>query len=316
MSQAIQEANGVSLTIEGGGVSLYFTPNAILIVSDSVYNSTAVQDALVAVDIIDADEVEAPPPDVIPHQFNNRFPVAIVSGATATLLKLRFRESLGGFEDSAGNLYTAGSTFITFRVDLIDGNGNYLRWDDMRGEDPGDGSVVLELTNDYHFRNDLSYPSVLGSGGSEYDLTDALTGYFIITEEMGGSQSVREQGVRQIFEKSITSAANAGDVTIATVTGQDCMIESIVVRADTAAQTDLTSIEVVGAVGKVIEFINATDGAKANIDAPGEQVTWVGAAELEATETIIMTLTGTGATPVDLTVIITYYALVTGGYLA
>lgn len=189
MSQAIQEANGVSLTVEGGGVSLYFSPNAILIVSDSVYNSIAVQDALTAGDIIDADEVEAPPPDSIPHQFNNLFPVASYGTPTATELQLRFRESLGGFEDSDGNLYSAGSTFITFRVEMIDENGNFLLWEGLRGADPSDGSVVLTLTNDEKFKSGQSYPDTLGSGGGEYDLTGASVSDIIIVAEVSGGGS-------------------------------------------------------------------------------------------------------------------------------
>lgn len=122
-------------------------------------------------------------------------------------------------------------------------------------------------------------------------------------------------GRRQVLEISVTSAANAGDVTLATITDHPCIIESIIIHADTASQTDLTSAAVTGGASKVVTFIDATDAAKANIDAVDEQIAWVGAVRLAATKTIIMTLAGTGATAVDLTITITFYACVDGGYL-
>lgn len=122
-------------------------------------------------------------------------------------------------------------------------------------------------------------------------------------------------GVKQILQVSVTSAANAGDVTLATVTTQPCLIEDVIVKADAASQADLTSIGVYGGASKVVTFIGTEDGAVGNLDAADEQVGWSGVVELAATKTIVMTLTGTGATPVDLTVTIGYRACVAGGYL-
>lgn len=209
MSQLIQEANGISLTVEGGGVTLFFGPNAIIPVSDSVYNSTAVQDALTAGEIIDADEVEAPSFDAIPHQFNNLFPVASYGTPTATELQLRFRESLGGFEDSDGNLYSAGSTFITFRVEMIDEDGNFLLWEGLRGADPSDGSVVLTLTDDEKFKSGQSYPDTLGAGSGEYDLTGASLSDFIIVAEVSGGAS----GIGNM-QSIVTVAKSGGEYTL------------------------------------------------------------------------------------------------------
>jgi len=122
-------------------------------------------------------------------------------------------------------------------------------------------------------------------------------------------------GKTQIKEVSVTSAANVGAVTLATITTQPCLIKSIVVHADTAAQTDLTSAPVTGGASSVVTFLSAADTAVANIDAVDEQVAWTGAVRLAATRTIVMTLAGGGATPVDLTVTIEYCACVDGGYL-
>jgi len=126
----------------------------------------------------------------------------------------------------------------------------------------------------------------------------------------------RLAGVTQVIEVSVTSAANAGDVTIATVTDQPCVIDSIIIHADTAQTTDLTSCAVYGGAGKVVTFISDTDATQANLDAADKQVSWTGAVRLAAGKTIVMSLVGTGSTAVDLTVTITYHAAVDGGYLA
>jgi hypothetical protein len=123
-------------------------------------------------------------------------------------------------------------------------------------------------------------------------------------------------GVCQFFSKSITSAANAGDVTIATVTAQPCLIESIVVHAVTASQTDLTSAAVSGGASKVVTFLSTAAAAVANLNAVDDQVAWTGAVRLTATKTIVMSLVGTGATAVNLNVTIKYRACTAGGYLA
>lgn len=147
--------------------------------------------------------------------------------------------------------------------------------------------------------------------------TDTVSGDSLVAlmKDIVGKVNPKLAGRRQVFEKSVTSAANVGDVTLATITTQPCVIKSIVIHVDTASQVDLTSAAVTGGASKVIIFIDASDAAKENLDAIDEQVAWTGAVRLVATKTIIMTLVGTGATPVDLTVTITYFAAVTNGYL-
>jgi len=126
----------------------------------------------------------------------------------------------------------------------------------------------------------------------------------------------RLAGVSQIFEKSITSAANAGDVTVATITTQPCLIESITIHADNIQTGDLTSAGIFGGATKVITFIAAADALQADLDAVDKQVSWIGSVRLAATKTIVISLVGTGATAVDLTVIVKYRATADGGYLA
>ena len=130
----------------------------------------------------------------------------------------------------------------------------------------------------------------------------------------------RRQAARlQTFQYHCTSAANAGDVVAATFTAQDCDIKALNVRSNGATTADLTSIAVFGGTGKVITFIAAVDGIRANIAAADQQVGWQtngGVITLPATHTIVITLAGTGATAVDLTMTIEYVATTDGGYLA
>jgi hypothetical protein len=123
-------------------------------------------------------------------------------------------------------------------------------------------------------------------------------------------------GAIQMFTKNITSAANAGDVTVATITTQACLIKSIVVKANAAQTADLGSIIIAGGTSKVVTFIDIVTGVQGNIAATDQQVSWVGAAALDATDTIVITLAGSGATAVDLQVTVEYEAVVSGGYLA
>lgn len=131
--------------------------------------------------------------------------------------------------------------------------------------------------------------------------------------------SNRKVGNTQILEVSVTSAANAGDVTLATITTQPCIIDSIIVHADDVQTGDLTSCAVYGGASKVITFIDDQDAIQANLNAADKQVAWLaandGAVRLAATKTIVMTLAGTGVTVVDLTVTIIYRSAVDGGYL-
>jgi len=132
----------------------------------------------------------------------------------------------------------------------------------------------------------------------------------------GGIAAVnRVAGKTQVFEKSVTAAANAGATLLATVTAQPCIIEAVIVHSDAAGQVDLTSAAITGGNAGVITFLNAGQTAKALIDAENEQVAWQGAVRLPATATIFMALVGTGVTEVDLTVTFKYRACVSNGYL-
>lgn len=124
------------------------------------------------------------------------------------------------------------------------------------------------------------------------------------------------EGRAQILEVSITDAANAGVTTVATVGTGPCLIESVVIHADAAQTGDMTSCAVEGGVGQVVEFIGAADAIQANLDAADKQVGWTGAVRLAVGKTITIDLQGTGATAVDLTIVIKYRACADGGVLS
>lgn len=120
----------------------------------------------------------------------------------------------------------------------------------------------------------------------------------------------------RVLVVSVTAAANAGITIVATVATQPVVIDSIVLHANAAQTVDLTSAAVQGGVGQVVTFISAAEAAAANLNAADKQVGWVGAVRLAVGKTIVVNLQGTGATAVNLAIIITYHAEVAGGVLS
>lgn len=123
-------------------------------------------------------------------------------------------------------------------------------------------------------------------------------------------------GRTAVFEKVISSAANAGDITVATVGSQPCMVESVVIYATTAQTADMTSCGVFGGVSKVVTFIDAATAVQASLNAADKQVSFHGARRLAVGKTIVISLEGTGATAVDLVVSTVYRSSVSGGVLS
>lgn len=120
----------------------------------------------------------------------------------------------------------------------------------------------------------------------------------------------------EFLEVLVTSAANAGaDTLLATVMKQPLYIELVVIYADAAQTADLTSCPVYGGTGKVITFVGANNAIQANLDAADRQVSWTGAVRLAVGTTIVMEHNGTGATALDLTVLIGYRYQIAGGFL-
>ncbi len=126
----------------------------------------------------------------------------------------------------------------------------------------------------------------------------------------------RAVGKKQISEFSLTSAANAGLVTITTVTTQPCLIESVIIHADTATTADMTNVGIYGGDNNVVTFLSTVTTVQSSLDVADEQVAWTGAVRLGTGKPITANLIGTGPTVVDFTVNISYRACVNGGYLA
>ena len=156
----------------------------------------------------------------------------------------------------------------------------------------------------------------IASGGTALgsQLPDSKSLYDCLSGGVAAANTV--VGRRQVFAKAITVAANAGATTIGTITTQPCIIESIIIHANTAQTANLTSCAVTGGASNIITFINAAIAIQANLDAIDKQVSWTGSVRLGATKTIVITPVGIAATALDLTIIITYYSsAVSGGYI-
>lgn len=148
---------------------------------------------------------------------------------------------------------------------------------------------------------DTAFASVIASG----------TKYNIIAQHAPASGAITpvsatDKGVRQIFEKTITAATNAGATVLGTITTQACMIESIVIYTNAALEAN-TTCAVTGGAGAVT-FIDAGAATAQALTADGNQVAWTGAVRLAATKTIITTLSGGAGAASDLVFIITYYS--------
>jgi hypothetical protein len=132
-----------------------------------------------------------------------------------------------------------------------------------------------------------------------------------------GDVATTNVGNTQVKTIAVTTAANAAaDTTLGTVTTQGCIIQGIVIHANTAQTANLTSCPVHGGAAKVLTFINAATAIQANLDAENKQRGWDGEVYLPIGSTIVMVHNGTGAAALDLTATIRYVAVVNGGYLA
>jgi hypothetical protein len=118
-----------------------------------------------------------------------------------------------------------------------------------------------------------------------------------------------------IFTKVITSAANAGDVLAFTASQGRVKINSIIERSNGATTGDLTTAAVYCETAKAVTLISTLLATQAALNAIGKQVQGVGPWTLESGHTGIISLLGTGATPVNLTLDIEFEATVDGAHL-
>ena len=118
----------------------------------------------------------------------------------------------------------------------------------------------------------------------------------------------------RIFQVSKTNAADAGDITLATVSGS-VLIESITAKT-VVTHANLDSIEVVGGASDAVIFITAAIGVKTSLDGVDKQVAWTGAVELGAAKTIICSFLGAGAGSVTILFTIKYRSVTSNSQLA
>jgi len=126
---------------------------------------------------------------------------------------------------------------------------------------------------------------------------------------------IRSGSLLKVFEKAVTSAANAGAVTLATITNESLIIDSVIIYAAAAQTANLTSCAITGGTAGAVTFIDALTALGTTLSADDKQISWTGAVRLTPTETIVMTLVGTGAAATNMVVAITYHSTKSGGYL-
>jgi len=128
--------------------------------------------------------------------------------------------------------------------------------------------------------------------------------------------AVTSSGKTQLFEKVISSAANAGLVTVGSVNG-NILIKSIVIYARSAQTLNMTSCAVYlsNGISNVVTFINSTLAVQANLNDVSKQVSWDGAVVGTSIsgDTILINLLGTGAAAVDLLVVVEFISSGNGG---
>jgi hypothetical protein len=124
------------------------------------------------------------------------------------------------------------------------------------------------------------------------------------------------------YERRVDVTAPAdgsgGTVLLGTGTAQECRLLALVLKSNGPTTGDFTHIEIKAGAAGVLTLIDALDGTWLALAADDNQV---GYGEPEGViigvgKTIIATLNGTGATPVDFTAYLRYSPIVTGGSIA
>ena len=128
---------------------------------------------------------------------------------------------------------------------------------------------------------------------------------------------IRSSSQIRTFDKSVTNNTSNGsqDITIATITNEALVIDSVIIYAAAAQPAELTSCAVYGGASKVVTFIDAATALGPTLPAIDKQLAWTGAVYLPSTKTIVMTLIGTGVAATNMLVLITYHTTKNGGYL-
>ena len=121
-------------------------------------------------------------------------------------------------------------------------------------------------------------------------------------------------GTERTLEIAVTDSADAGTVALAACVGENCSVKSIAIKANVAAPTDLTNIQITAGTADTL-LIDPATGSQAHLDAIGKTIAWVGVETLVVGEELTLTLTGTGSDSVDLLITINYTTSAPGGAL-
>lgn len=227
---------------------------------------------------------------------------------------------------------TPSATLATTILDGIDGRANNPTLNALLGVTDASGRSINGNVGDFQSQTNLqTLLAVLGIPDTAAKplytciVTDRLDngtyGLSALHTDIGNitaGMAATDKGVRQVFEKSITANANAGATVVGTVATQACVIESVIIYADTngalPASTTAATTDGLAGVAGAITFLDASVALTANLDTAGDQVVWTtGGVRLAVGYQIITTLAGGGANPTDLTFVITYYSSAANG---
>ena len=189
---------------------------------------------------------------------------------------------------------------------LVDLTGGYYLTDIERGD-------VLDFIFTSGDVMDKALLELVTSESDQFMVMDMVRREEGISLSMVAMDSRPPAGVMNIIQVSVTSAANAGTVTVATTMTQACIVEAVVVRADVGQTSDLTSIGLFAGTSNIYTFFSSI--LQSDLNATDKQEGWVGKLMLVPADKIKMVLTGTGATAVDVTVTIAYRPVYIGGYI-
>ena len=113
----------------------------------------------------------------------------------------------------------------------------------------------------------------------------------------------------KVFEKVITSAANAGQIDIGTVSLGPVLVQEVILKSNSTTTTDFTNAAITGgasATPTTFNHIPSSLGIRANLNAEGKQVWSDDHQYMHPGDKIIINLSGTGATAVNFDVIVKY----------
>ena len=190
----------------------------------------------------------------------------------------------------------------------------------------GDGEVLV-FTAD----NAASYFLCSGIDTSLIIAADCVAGNMIINAAMSvvdysinnpvnvDNEVTYKDGAVNTQPITITAPANALDVTLGESWGARARcrikVKSVVLRSNGATTIDLTNIAIYAGVAKEKTLITPAMGIRANLLTASMQVQGVGPWVLNRGETIVATLTGTGATPVNMKLYVEFESEGNSSYL-